>query len=55
MSTWEASSGRQLLYYKDVHCSDTQCVDVVSDVIVSGSKDNTVKVSTIFRIDLGNN
>lgn len=47
MSTWEAASGKQLLYCKDAHYSDTQCVDVVDDVIVSGSKDNTVKVNTI--------
>ena len=47
VTTWEASSGRQLLYWKDAHYSDTQCVDVVDDAIVSGSKDNTVKVNMI--------
>ena len=48
MSTWEASSGVQLLNCKDAHCSDTQCVDVVDDVIVSGSKDKTVKVNRTY-------
>lgn len=51
VTTWEASSGIQLLHYDKVHLSDTQCVAVIDDVIVSGSKDRTVKVLSMFPDD----
>lgn len=51
VSTWEAASGAQLLYHRNAHRSDTQCVEVVGNVIVSGSKDKTVKVLSMFPDD----
>ena len=46
MCTWEASSGSALLHYRNVHTSDIHCVDIVNDVIVTGSRDKSVKVCT---------
>ncbi|XP_076461114.1 F-box/WD repeat-containing protein 4-like [Babylonia areolata] len=51
VSTWEASSGVHLMLYKNVHDSDTQCLDVVDNVIVSGSKDKTVRVLSLCPED----
>ncbi|KAK7110224.1 F-box/WD repeat-containing protein 4-like [Littorina saxatilis] len=51
VSTWEASSGVQLMHCYNAHSSETQCVDVADDVIVSGSKDNTMKVLSMFPED----
>lgn len=51
VSAWEISSGMQLLHYKKIHSSDTQCVDVVDDVIISGSKDTTAKVVSMRHDD----
>ncbi|KAK7508522.1 hypothetical protein BaRGS_00000088 [Batillaria attramentaria] len=51
LSAWETSSGMQLLHYSKIHNSDTQCVDVVDDMIVSGSKDKTAKVVSMLHDD----
>lgn len=48
ISIWETSSRVQLLHHKKIHNSDTQCVDFVDDIVVSGSKDKTVKVVSMF-------
>ncbi|XP_046348031.1 F-box/WD repeat-containing protein 4-like [Haliotis rufescens] len=43
---WETSSGCQLFNYK-LHSSDAQCVDIIETLVVSGSRDATVKVTSM--------
>ncbi|PVD39432.1 hypothetical protein C0Q70_02062 [Pomacea canaliculata] len=49
---WEATSCVLLLRHSYLHRSDTQCVDMVDDLLISGSKDKTVKFTPMFRKDL---
>ncbi|XP_041369377.1 F-box/WD repeat-containing protein 4-like [Gigantopelta aegis] len=44
---WSTSTGSMLFHFLKVHTGDTQCVDLLGDLLISGSRDCHVKITSL--------